>query len=435
MSAPAPNRDGRSSSASSHSGSAVPTNRSSIRTPKRQRSTVSGSYEEKNADFLCPVCFDLIEEAHITKCGHTFCYACITKCIETSKRCPKCNSVVVNEESIFPNFLLNDLIKKHKLRLNGIEALNRDSSGEFSCSADGLRDFVASESQNLTLPDVNVILEVLTQRKQLLEAESCAAQNKLLLEFLRHLLKQKRELKARIVKEVAVIERDIEEVENKLKEVQSKCPTLEDVERAVGSASDKDVATVTAIKKEMIGIIDNIESAVANKKEEEPSTSSSSKQTGGLSSLSTRRRRMHAHFDDFVQCYFASRSKDLFFGKDDPNASKLNKPDSTSGLDEFRENLVKFSRYNALRPVATLNYSTDMFNNSTIVSSIEFDKDNEFFAIAGVTKRIKVFDYGAVVKDTVDIHYPCVEMVSSSKISCVSWNSYHKVSQCVIFFS
>lgn len=100
--------------------------------------------------------------------------------------------------------------------------------------------------------------------------------------------------------------------------------------------------------------------------------------------------------------------------------------DTTSGLDEFREDLVKFSRYSSLRSIATLNYSSDLFNNSTIVSSIEFDKDNEFFAIAGVTKRIKVFDYGAVVRDSVDIHYPCIEMVSNSKISCVSWNSYHK---------
>lgn len=40
-------------------------------------------------------------------------------------------------------------------------------------------------------------------------------------------------------------------------------------------------------------------------------------------------------------------------------------------------------------------------------------------------KRIKFYDYLAV-SDTVDIHYPCVEMVSNSKISCIAWNSYHK---------
>ena len=54
-----------------------------------------------------------------------------------------------------------------------------------------------------------------------------------------------------------------------------------------------------------------------------------------------------------------------------------------------------------------------MFNNSSIVSSIEFDKDQEFFAIAGVTKRIKIYDYNVVLKDMVDIHYPTTEMVSS----------------------
>ena len=67
-----------------------------------------------------------------------------------------------------------------------------------------------------------------------------------------------------------------------------------------------------------------------------------------------------------------------------------------------------------------------MFNNSSIVSSIEFDKDQEFFAIAGVTKRIKIYDYNVVLKDMVDIHYPSTEMVCSSKISCISWSSFHK---------
>ena len=68
----------------------------------------------------------------------------------------------------------------------------------------------------------------------------------------------------------------------------------------------------------------------------------------------------------------------------------------------------------------------DIFNNASIVSSIEFYKDNELFAIAGVTKRIKVYDYNVVLKDIVDIHYPSIEMVCGSKISCISWNSFHK---------
>lgn len=419
----ASSRDGRSSSASSHSGSNIPPNRSSIRTPKRPRPTTGGTYDEKSTDFLCPVCFNLIEEAHITKCGHTYCYSCITKSIESQKRCPKCNSALAMEQ-IFPNFLLNDLIKKHKLRMNGYDALGltRDSSGEFTSSADGLRDFVATESQNLTLPDVNVMLEVLTQRKQLLEAESCAAQNRLLLEFLKHLLKQKRERQAQIAKEINIIEYDIEEVSNKLREVHSKCPTLEDVERTAAGASETDASTVNAMKKEMIEIIDNIGTSTGRREESGSSEGPSRPNT----SLAMRRRRMHAYFDDFVDCYFSTRSKDIFFGKE--GIDKTSKPalEPNPGLDQFRESLIKFSTYNSLRILATLNYSSDLFNNSTIVSSIEFDKDNEFFAIAGVTKRIKVFDYSGVIKDVVSIHYPCIEMVSRSKISCVSWNTYHK---------
>ncbi|XP_056633502.1 E3 ubiquitin-protein ligase COP1-like isoform X1 [Diorhabda sublineata] len=411
----ASSRDGRSSSASSHSGSNIPPNRSSIRTPKRPRPTASGTFDEKNSDFLCPICFNLIEEAHVTKCGHTYCYNCIIKSIEAIKRCPKCNSSLSVDE-IFPNFLLNDVIKKHKLRVNGYEALGltRDSSGEFANTAEGLRDFVASESQNLTLPDVNVMLEVLTQRKQLLEAESCAAQNKLLLEFLKHLLSQKRERQTQIAKEIALIERDIEEVGKKISEVHSKCPTLEEVERTAAGASETDASTVNAMKKEMIEIIDNI----GRKEEDTPSRSNAS--------LAMRRRRMHAYFDDFVECYFSHRSKEVFFGKDALDKNTKPAAELNVGLDQFRESLIKFSTYNSLRVLSTLNYSSDLFNNSTIVSSIEFDKDNEFFAIAGVTKRIKVFDYGAVIKDIVNVHYPCIEMISRSKISCVSWHTYHK---------
>ena len=67
-----------------------------------------------------------------------------------------------------------------------------------------------------------------------------------------------------------------------------------------------------------------------------------------------------------------------------------------------------------------------MFNNASIVSSIEFDKEQELFAIAGVTKRIKIYNYNTVLKDTVDIHYPCIEMVCGSKISCVAWSAFHQ---------
>lgn len=100
--------------------------------------------------------------------------------------------------------------------------------------------------------------------------------------------------------------------------------------------------------------------------------------------------------------------------------------ETSGGLEEFTESLSKFTRFSSFRPLATLSYASDIYNSSSIVSSIEFDRDCDFFAIAGVTKRIKVFEYGTVIKDAVDLHYPISEMTCNSKISCVTWSAYHK---------
>lgn len=383
-----------------------------IATPQRHRPSkrqhpsvlngIGGSFEDKTNDFLCPICFELIEEAHITRCGHTFCFACIARSLETYGRCPKCSFVLNGPEHIFPNFLLNELISKHKMQLKRkIELTPNFESPD--ASVDSLRQFLASESENLSLPDVNVILEVLTQRKHILEAETCVAQNRLLYQFLEHLLNQKKTQLTLLTREVDLIERDLKDVEVILKDADARRSELEDKCKAVEND----------INQEM-------------KEEEESFNGSKKNPENSMNTMSLCRKRMHAHFDDFVQCYLSVRAADLLFSKTDSSKSAVESTSGSSGLDVFRENLVKFSRYSTLRPLATLNYSSDIFNNSTIVSSIEFDKDNELFAIAGVTKRIKVFDYASVIRDVVDIHYPSIEMISSSKISCVSWNSYHK---------
>ncbi|RZF41135.1 hypothetical protein LSTR_LSTR010787 [Laodelphax striatellus] len=420
-----------------------------IATPQRSRpmkrqhpavlNGIGGSYEDKTIDYLCPICFELIEEAHITRCGHTFCYACISKSLEVNGRCPKCSFTLGSQEHIFPNFLLNELVSKYKSRVKGAVELGLSAADASSTDAppDGLRDFVATESHTLSLPDVNVMLEVLTQRKHLLEAESCAAQNKLLHEFLKHLLRQKESQLVQLKKEVALIKKDMEEVEGILKDVDDSVRPLSLELESGAESSDSVMNDVPrTIKREPSDSGGGTDSSVKDSCKEQGSSiegfNGNSKLRDPISStLPMRRKRMHAHFDDFVQCYLTSRAQDLIFGKSDTkqpvdNTTAGSSVSSNSGLDVFRENLVKFSRYNSLRPLATLNYSTDIFNNSTIVSSIEFDKDNELFAIAGVTKRIKVFDYGAVIRDTVDVHYPCIEMISNSKISCISWNSYHK---------
>lgn len=377
---------------------------------------VGSSFEDKNSDYLCPVCFEIIEEAHMTKCGHTFCYKCITASLEQSNRCPKCNYVIEKKDQIFPNFLLNELITKYQQQKEKKRKIESSRGQNFS----ELQEFLLEESDHLDLIDVNYMLEVLSQKKQQLEADCRAAQYQLLKEFLEQIRKHKQEQLDRLSQELDVIDEDTKQVE--------------------------DLMMKSAAKSGLnINFLDgqNCSTSIWSSTVEQPSSSSSafnannssgtcslymqdgfngSKHGGSqqwlMSTMATRRKKMYTHFDDLEQCYLNARAKEL-----GPTSSG---EISKDGLHEFTENLSKFIKYSNMRPLATLNYASDLFNNSSIVSSIEFDKDNEFFAIAGVTKKIKVFEYGAVIRDTVDMHYPVNEMVCNSKISCISWSSYHK---------
>ncbi|CAO2835519.1 unnamed protein product [Amaranthus hypochondriacus] len=94
-----------------------------------------------------------------------------------------------------------------------------------------------------------------------------------------------------------------------------------------------------------------------------------------------------------------------------------------TGLDVFFEGLCKFTCYSKFELRGTLRNS-DLLNSANVIFSLSFDRDEEYIAVAGASKRIKIFEYSALVNDTIDIHYPVIEMVNKSKLSCISWNSY-----------
>ena len=76
--------------------------------------------------------------------------------------------------------------------------------------------------------------------------------------------------------------------------------------------------------------------------------------------------------------------------------------------------------------LATLPYG-EQTNTCCIVSSLAFDRDGDFFAVAGVTKKLKVFEYQRVVRQAgFTNHFPVQEMSCAAKLSCVAYNPYHK---------
>nr|GMC76645.1 protein SPA1-RELATED 4-like isoform X1 [Ipomoea batatas] len=105
-----------------------------------------------------------------------------------------------------------------------------------------------------------------------------------------------------------------------------------------------------------------------------------------------------------------------------PNSDK----ETPSGwINSFLEGLCKYLSFSKLEVKADLKQG-DLLNSSNLVCSLSFDRDGEFFASAGVNKKIKIFEYNSILNEDHDIHYPVVEMASRSKLSSICWNSYIK---------
>ena len=102
---------------------------------------VPGSLVDKDSEFLCPICFEIYREAHMTKCGHSFCHECILKSMEQSPRCPKCNFQLDGKESLFPNFILDELVAKHQRKLDYEKMLSSSTPSKLTkLSSLGLPD-------------------------------------------------------------------------------------------------------------------------------------------------------------------------------------------------------------------------------------------------------------------------------------------------------
>nr|XP_016432554.1 PREDICTED: protein SPA1-RELATED 3-like [Nicotiana tabacum] len=102
------------------------------------------------------------------------------------------------------------------------------------------------------------------------------------------------------------------------------------------------------------------------------------------------------------------------------------KEDGQSGfINSYLEGLCKYFSFSKLEVKADLRQG-DLLNSSNLVCSLGFDRDGEFFATAGVNKKIKVFEYNSILNADRDIHYPVAEMANRSKLSSICWNGYIK---------
>lgn len=123
----------------------------------------------------------------------------------------------------------------------------------------------------------------------------------------------------------------------------------------------------------------------------------------------------------------ARPDKDILRNRENryPAQSDTEIQNPNDSLGAFFDGLCKYARYRQFEVRGMLR-TGDFNNNANVICSLSFDRDEDHFAAAGVSKKIKIFEFSTLFNDSVDIHYPVVEMANRSKLSCVSWNNYIK---------
>ncbi|XP_037448440.1 E3 ubiquitin-protein ligase COP1-like [Triticum dicoccoides] len=385
-------------------------------------------------DLLCPICMALIKDAFLTACGHSFCYMCIVTHLNHKSDCPCCANYLTKAQ-LYPNFLLDKVVKKMSAR-------------QVAKTASPIDQFrhVVQQGNDMSVKELDSLMTLIAEKKRQMEQQESETNMQILLVFLHCLRKQKLEELNEIQTDLQYIKDDISSVERHRLDLHR---TKERYSMRLRMLLDEPAAS-----KMWPSPMEKPSSPFVPNSRAPPSTSS----PGGLnnrrfdlrapashqghqrrdalassdppnppiqsSNVIARKRRVQAQFNE-LQEYYLQRRRTGAQSHRQEDVVTMNREGYHEGLEDFQSVLTTFTRYSRLRVIAELRHG-DLFHSANIVSSIEFDRDDELFATAGVSKRIKVFEFSTVVNEPSDVHCPVVEMATRSKLSCLSWNKYSK---------
>ncbi|XP_009767441.1 E3 ubiquitin-protein ligase COP1-like isoform X1 [Nicotiana sylvestris] len=392
---------------------------------------------ELDRELLCPICMQIIKDAFLTSCGHSFCYMCIITHLHNKSDCPCCSHYLTTSQ-LYPNFLLDKLLKKTSAR-------------QISKTASPVEQFRLSLEQgcDVSVKELDALLSMLSERKRKLEQEEAERNMQILLDFLQMLRKQKVDELNEVQHDLQYIKEDISAVERHRIDLyrardrySMKLRMLADDpigKKPWSSSTDRNFGGLFSTSRNAPGGLPTgnltykrvegkaqISSPGPHRKD--TSTSELNSQHMSQSGLAVvRKKRVNAQFNDLQECYLQKRRllANKSHVKEEKDIDDVKREGYSAGLEDFQSVLSTFTRYSRLRVIAELRHG-DLFHSANIVSSIEFDRDDELFATAGVSRRIKVFDFSSVVNEPADVHCPVVEMSTRSKLSCLSWNKYTK---------
>ncbi|CAN6443632.1 unnamed protein product [Victoria cruziana] len=286
------------------------------------------------------------------------------------------------------------------------------------------------------------------EREAAIKIKEEIEEQELLLEILLQMHQRKEDAANRLHEIVCCLSSDIEEVTNQQSELKKKGSSYVEVDKNQSFGVEKLEDLQFPIYRE--GSLSPHSSKRFKPTDEEFKLDSSPSNSNRLMTKSSRVMR---NFRRLEAAYFFTRCKQIktptkiqntnspqnipgktnmrtegsnFSSTDNSNAKECHNGAKRSGwVGPFLEGLCKYLSYSKLKVLADLK-QRDLLNASNLVCSLGFDRDKEFFATAGVNRKIKVFECNMILNGNLDIHYPVIEMTSRSKLSSICWNSYIK---------
>lgn len=293
----------------------------------------------------------------------------------------------------------------------------RSSARSGAGSTAGSAEHVEVEASD-DLATLKQRIDLLIARKRRLEREQRSLDSRSLLEFLLMARTQKQEALSKVSGELAMLDRDIGRIKQRM-EVEEVSLDIGQIQResgtTVGNEGEPEVPVIQAdlprhAKRPLLMDDTGTSSSIATTAaaastviEDHLSLPSLAQEMQIQAALESKKALIQEHYSDLQTCYFEE-------GLDD-------------ALNAFGEKMSRISRFSHIRPVATLKLG-DLAGSANIISSIEFDREAQVFATAGVSRKIRFYEFRDARNNNLDLHCPIREISCKSKLSCISWNPY-----------
>ncbi|XP_031483617.1 protein SPA1-RELATED 4-like isoform X2 [Nymphaea colorata] len=287
------------------------------------------------------------------------------------------------------------------------------------------------------------------EREAAIKIKEEIEEQELLLEVLLQMHQRKQDASSRLHEIVSCLSSDIEEVTSQQSELKKKGSSYIEVDKNLNFGAEKLENLPFPIHRE-----DSMSLHSSKRFKPTDEDFKLAANTGNPDNLMTKSSRVMRNFRRLESAYFSTRCKQIkpppkiqntsspaqnisgrlnmrtersnFSSTDNLNAKECQDGAKRSGwVGPFLEGLCKYLSYSKLKVRGDLK-QRDLLNASNLVCCLGFDRDKEFFATAGVNRKIKVFECNMILNGNLDIHYPVIEMTSSSKLSSICWNSYIK---------